>query len=143
MSKTKKEIKKELLEIFKPYYHDWMNYIVDNEEITYHHIKKEEDGGEYSLDNGALLTHRAHDYLHYIEKVDSDIYKEINKVFKEINESREKPTYNQKLKIELLLFEFELKNCDRIIKKKERIEKKRRPKEATLRRIRCQLGEEI
>ena len=143
MSRTRKEVKKELLEIFNPRYHDWMNYIIDNEEITYHHIQKEEDGGEYTLDNGALLTHRAHDYLHYIEKVDSDIYEEINKVFKEINESREKPTYNQKLKIELLLFEFELKNCDRIIKKKEKIEKERRPKEATLRRIRCQLGEYV
>ncbi len=141
MHESRKEIRKELIETFKPLYYDWMNYKVLNEDITYHHIVKEENGGPYSLDNGALLTHRAHDYLHYIEKIDYDTYNEINMALKEINESKCEPSYNMRLKIELLLFLFELKNCDKIIKKKEKIESKRRSKEATLRRIRNQLGE--
>lgn len=141
MSQYKKQIKQSMIEMFNTFHYDWMNYIIFNEIITYHHIEKEEDGGLYTIDNGALLTHRAHDYLHYIEKIDTGLYEDINKVLKEINNSKCEPSYNQRLKIELLLYEFELKNCDKIIKKKEKIESRKRAKEATLRRIRTQIGE--
>lgn len=132
------EIKREMIEIFDPLKHDWMNYLV-NDDLTYHHIVKKENNGKRSIDNGALLTQRAHTYLHYIENIDIDLYDKINDVFKEINAQRKAPNFNQKIRIELLLFEFELLHCNKIVKKKEN-RGKDRYKIATLRRIKSQLG---
>ena len=143
MNENNKDVRSKLFNMFYPMDHDWMNYVILDDILTFHHIIKEEDGGNYVVDNGAILTQRAHTYLHYIEKIDKDIFNEINIVLKRINESRQEPSYNDRLKIELLLYEFELKNCDRIIKKKEKIKKNDRAKVATLRRIRSQLGENI
>ena len=69
-----KEITKEMLKIYKPYSNlDWMNYRLVKKDLTFHHIKKREDGGEQIIENGALLMPIAHQYLHIIE------YKDINK----------------------------------------------------------------
>lgn len=127
-----KHTKIAMINIYKTYEYDWMNFLINND-LTYHHIKKEEDGGLYTIENGALLTDRAHAYLHRIERVDYEIYKEINKVFKQINIQRDEPNDSQKLKIQLLLLKYELKNADKLIKRKEKLGKNRRYV-ATLRR---------
>ena len=100
---------------------------------------KAENGGKITIDNGALLTQRAHNYLHLIERIDIDIYNRINVVLKEINENKSEPTIIQRKKIDLLLYEFEVKNADRIIKKKERLGK-RRVLKAHEKRIKSQMG---
>ena len=60
---------------------------------------KAENGGKITIDNSALLTQRAHNYLHLIERIDIDIYNRINAVLKEINENKSEPTIIQRKKI--------------------------------------------
>ena len=96
-------VKSEMIDIYKLGKYDWMNYKINEEDvITFHHIIKVEDGGEYIKENGALLTERAHEYLHYIERVDKKIYQLINKVFLDINEQMSPPNMAQRNMIELL-----------------------------------------
>lgn len=115
-----KEVKKDMILIYNTTEYDWMNYKIDEEDvITFHHIIKKENGGEYTLDNGALLTERAHSHLHFIEQVDKEIYDRINEVFLDINNQMCEPNYIQRNMIELLLMKFEIENADRIISKKE------------------------
>ena len=133
------KLKEEMIKIYKTYTLDGMNYLIINNDITYHHIIKEENGGKVTYDNGALLTRRAHNYLHLIERIDIDIYNRINEVLKEINNNKKEPTNLQRQRIDLLLYEFEIKNVDKIIKKKENLGKKR-TSTAHKRRIKSQMG---
>lgn len=132
------DVKALMIEIYETYKYDWMNFKIDDEEVTYHHIIKEENGGKVTLDNGALLTSRAHEYLHMIERMDLDIYEMINKIFKDINDQKHAPTYKQRNVINLLLFEFETKNADKIIRKSHKLGKKR-IEVATNKRLKLQL----
>lgn len=132
-------VKEEMMKIYNTYTLDWMNYFVKENDITYHHIVKAEDGGRVTIDNGALLTQRAHNYLHTIERIDIDIYNRINTVLKEINESKQEPTRFHRQRIELLLYEFEVKNANKLIKSKEKTGKKRIIT-AHKRRIKSQMG---
>lgn len=127
------ELKNKIIDIYNIYDYDWMGYKIDND-LTYHHIIKKEDGGLITLDNGVLLTDRAHIYLHKIERIDKEIYIKINKIFKEINDNKLPINNKQKAKIHLLMLIFEIKNADRLIKKKEGFGKVRK-KEAINRRI--------
>ena len=106
-----KEIKKEMLKIYKPYSDlDWMNYKLIKSEITFHHIIKREDGGRRDIENGALLMPIAHQYLHLIEYKDINTYIAINKMFEYINRQQHEPTMEQREIIEYLLREFEEKH---------------------------------
>lgn len=101
-------LKKEMLKIYKPLSHlDWMNYTLVKRDVTYHHIIKQESGGERTIENGALLMPIAHQYLHLIECKDNDTYVAINKIFKYVNEQRHEPTREQRDIVEYLLGEFE------------------------------------
>ena len=137
-----KNIKEDMIKIYKTYNLDWMNYIITDNDLTYHHIVKIEEGGKTTIDNGALLTQRAHNYLNTIEKTDIDIYNRINEILKEINNNKSEPTKIQRQKIDLLLFEFEVKNVDKIIKKKEKLGKNRTTV-AHMRRINSQCATNI
>ena len=100
------KVKEEMIKIYNTYTLDWMDYYVEENDLTYHHIVKAENGGKITIDNGALLTQRAHNYLHLIERIDIDIYNRINAVLKELNENKSEPTIIQRKKIDLLLYEF-------------------------------------
>lgn len=103
-----KAITREMLKIYKPYSDlDWMNYKLVKKDLTFHHIKKKEDGGEQSIENGALLMPVAHQYLHIIEYKDFDTYVSINKMFEIINKQLSEPTQEQREIIEYLLRQFE------------------------------------
>lgn len=102
-----KEVTRELIKIYKPLNLDWMNYkVIRPSDITYHHIIKKEHGGLYTLENGALLTSTAHQYLHIIEYKEIKIYDMLNKMFEIINKQRHAPTQEQREIIEYLLNEF-------------------------------------
>ena len=133
------KVKEEMIKIYKTYTLDWMDYYVEGNDLTYHHIVKAENGGKITIDNGALLTQRAHNYLHLIERIDIDIYNRINAVLKEINENKSEPTIIQRKKIDLLLYEFEVKKADRILNKKEKKVKNIDVK-AHKKRIKSQMG---
>lgn len=102
-----KEVTKELIKIYRPIGLDWMNYRVTRQNpVTYHHIIKKENGGLYTLDNGALLTTTGHQYLHIIECKEIKLYDMLNKMFEIINRQRTAPTEEQREIIEYLLNEF-------------------------------------
>lgn len=87
---------------------DWMNYrIVRKQDLSFHHIVKKEHGGKATIDNGALLTINAHNYLHIIEQKDITTYAYINKMFEIINKQLHEPNQDQRFVIEYLLKEFE------------------------------------
>lgn len=106
-----KGIKKEMLKIYVPYSNlDWLNYKLVEKEITFHHLKKKEDGGKAEIRNGALLMPIAHQYLHLIEYWDIETYITINNILKYVNFQRYEPTTEQRCMLEYLLCEFERKH---------------------------------
>lgn len=107
---------------------DWLGY--DNDEkYSFHHIKKQCDGGEKIISNGALIHTSSHSYIHTIEHYDLDRYIYINTILKAINEQKYMPNKEQleQIKLALLGFqnEYEGKVSSRgkpIIKKEYRID---------------------
>lgn len=58
---------------------------------TFHHIKEERKGGLYIIDNGAILTKKAHTLLNYLEINEPKRYDEFQKLFKYLNKTEEPP----------------------------------------------------
>lgn len=83
-----------------------MGYTLDKD-ATYHHIVKKCDGGEETIENGAVLNPYAHEYLHIIEYKDIETYIAINKILKIINSQKDKPNVEQLKIISTLLSMFE------------------------------------
>lgn len=103
-----KEITKEMLRIYEPVSKlDWMNYKLVKSKLTYHHIIKREHRGLMTIENGALLMPKSHEYLHIIEYKDRDLYKGINDIFMMVNDQGYEPDLNQRQTIEYLLQYFE------------------------------------
>lgn len=106
-----KKIKKEMLQIYKPYSHlDWLNYKLVKKDVTLHHIIKRENNGLLEISNLALIMPSGHQYLHIIECKDLNTYIAINKILKLINNQEAEPTRDQREIIEYLLQEFEYKH---------------------------------
>lgn len=86
---------------------DWMGFTIDKiTSLTFHHIIKAENGGKYAADNGAILTKRAHDFLHCIEGKDIKIYNEINRLFKIINLKQGINVKDELEQIKFLILEY-------------------------------------
>src|SRR5690554_4932292 len=91
-----KPITKKMVRIYKCVDDCWLGYkITKSNYLTFHHIKKAEHGGLYTLDNGALITNIGHNYLHTIEYKDLEIYLRLNQFMKAINEQGHAPTKKQ------------------------------------------------
>ena len=101
-------VTKELIHIFKDTDNlDWMNYkITRSNSLTYHHIQKKSNGGEKTFENGALLTRKAHTYLHVIEGKETVIYNAINGLLKLINLQGFPPTEDQRRLMNYLMDMF-------------------------------------
>ncbi len=77
------------------YYLDWMGYSIDEENTpSYHHIiksstlKSENKDSNPTLENGAYLGVQSHYVLHYIEKIDIELYNAWNYLFLLINKMK-------------------------------------------------------
>ena len=91
--------------IYNPDGYDWMNFKeVKGNLFTYHHIKERRNGGHKTIDNGAILTHKAHDLLNMLEVRCPDIYNELQSIFKRINASHLPPTNDIIKEIDLILY---------------------------------------
>lgn len=118
--------------------YDFMGYTVDRKQsLSFHHLivpkrdcKEQGLGRGYLRWNGAILVQEtSHDYLHYIELVDRDIFLEITREMIEENVSGKLNIDNlRRIRNLLLYFEYE---HDRDVKangkpgiKKEYIEKR-------------------
>lgn len=84
-----------MLQIYKPLEigKDWLNYkIVRVQDLTYHHIKEKRNGGKRTLENGAILIKRSHDYLNYLDYCHHRYYRDLNDMFKWLNMTMKPPT---------------------------------------------------
>ncbi len=101
-------------DIFDPNGFDWMNFVLSKKNpYTYHHINEEHNGGVKSIDNGAILTRKAHDLLNILEKFCPDAYDDLQKVFMRIN-GEKKPLTNEIIKeIDQILYRV-LISCEYI-----------------------------
>lgn len=117
---------------------DWMGYgVTPDNTLTYHHIIKVEDGGDASIENGAILTSRAHSRLHSIEVLDPKLYEEYQYWFRLINDMQCPPTfevmqimYNLKDRLEYDISnkkQIKEQNRSLVMKPKEKIPNKKSP----------------
>lgn len=97
---------------------DWMGYELVTR-FDYHHIIKKEDGGKITRQNGAILEHVGHQYLHIIETKDYERYVFINMILKQINQQGHMPTQEQLIVINYVLDMFEREHCSDRNKKGE------------------------
>lgn len=102
-----KKIVVDMIRIYKVTDRDWMSFkICSTRSLTYHHILKVEDGGKTTINNGALLTKRAHDFLHCIEYNEFKIYSEINDMFRIINNNVQKCSKDELEHIRFLIIKY-------------------------------------
>ena len=84
-----KRVLRIMIDIFQPEGIDWMNFALSkNNPYTFHHIVEKSKGGDKSIDNGAILTRKAHTFLHTLENVCPDAYQDLQNVFVKINETK-------------------------------------------------------
>lgn len=82
----------------------WMGYKVsDRNPYTFHHIKKDCNGGRRNLENGALLSIYAHKDLNEIERKLKQYYIELNKLFRMLNDTKAPPTMEYYIEINRIL----------------------------------------
>lgn len=105
-------ITRDMIKIYNLDHTCFMGYKLNHNNATFHHIVKKENGGLLTIDNGAVLTDIAHNYLHIIEYKDLDIYIALNKMFQIINKQQDKPSKEQYQIINTLLAMFEEKHKD-------------------------------
>lgn len=90
----------------------WMGYEVkQNNPFTFHHIQKRCHNGKLEINNGAILTRNAHEFLHIIESRDLDMYEYINAILKEINVQGYMPIERQIKAIDSILNQFVKEHC--------------------------------
>lgn len=101
------DVLRKMIEIYKITDKDWMNFSISIENyLTYHHIDKKENGGLEDIKNGTILTKKAHDLLHMIEKRNNQIYIQINELLKEINNSNNLLDTSKKEQIVELIYKY-------------------------------------
>lgn len=113
-----------LIKIFKPDGFDWMNFALSKKNpYTYHHITESLNGGQKTIDNGAILTKRAHRLLHKLQVYCPDAYNDLQDVFRKINDSKEPVTQefvdeiDEILKKVLITKEYEFKTKEYSVEK--------------------------
>lgn len=100
------------LRVVKPQKYKGKKQYNKMQRLTYHHIKAKSEGGETTIENGALLNAENHEWLHKQDKKKQDV---INKMFIEYKKiadklrSREIPVVLEdiKPKIKVNAFTFE------------------------------------
>lgn len=79
----------EMIKIYKPGDIDWMSYsITVKNGLTFHHIIEQANGGITTIENGALLTKKAHRALNMLLSRDIVLYNDWNNFFTDLNESK-------------------------------------------------------
>ncbi len=85
-----------LIEIYKPIGIDWMCFqITRKNPYSFHHIKKQENGGLLIIENGAILSKKSHRLLNWLEEKYPLIYLDWEELFFIINKARNFKLYEQ------------------------------------------------
>jgi len=102
-----KRVLRIMIDIFQPEGIDWMNFALSkNNPYTFHHIVEKSKGGDKSIDNGAILTRKAHTFLHMLEKSCPDAYQNLQNVFVKINETKRPVTEDIINEIDDILYDI-------------------------------------
>jgi len=87
------QVLEELISIFGNPKADWMGYpVTANNRLVYRHIIEPSNGGEKTIDNGALLTRKGNDLLTRVKSCDDALYEEYLYWFRIINDSKKPPS---------------------------------------------------
>ena len=71
----------------------WMLYSFDKKNaFTYHHMLEQRKGGKTTIENGAILTFWAHQDLNQLDEHNKSMYRDLNLLFKELNDTGMPPT---------------------------------------------------
>lgn len=121
MAQSNKQIKSEMIKIYKinKLGFDFAGYTFNNKnELSYHHtIIPKRDGGLSTFENGSILNQQtSHDYLHYIELYDEEIFNLITKQLIEENLNQKIDIQNLRRIRDLLIY-FEKEHCSTRTKK--------------------------
>ena len=86
-----REIRERMLEIYGN--NCWMGYKLDRKNpFTFHHIFEQRKGGKDLITNGAILTRAAHNDLNQLDMHEKSLYRDLNLLFIELNETNLPPT---------------------------------------------------
>ena len=90
--------------IYNPSGFDWMNIkLTKHNKYTYHHIAERKNGGDDSVENGAILTAIAHNFLNVLEQYCPEAYNDLQNVFIRINASHVPPSYEIMSEVDQIL----------------------------------------
>lgn len=121
MNIDEQEMLKKMLIVFKPDGRDWMGIpITKNNVLSFHHIIKRKNGLTI-VDNGALLTKRAHRKLNILESHNNELFELWQNLFISINETMSPPNDEHKA----LMKEY-MQLTNECLYEKDQILKKRR-----------------
>ena len=97
-----KEIKDRMIEVYGP--NCWMGYRLDRKNpFTFHHIFEKRKGGKDLMANGALLTREAHCDLNQLDMHEKSMYRDLNLLFIELNETNAAPTIEYYTEVKKIL----------------------------------------
>ncbi len=91
-----------MCKIYGTYRVDWLGDKIHNN-LTKHHIVKQENDGENGISNYALLTTRSHKFLHYLEENHNDAYLALNALLLKVNRSCKPPTVEHYEKVKAII----------------------------------------
>lgn len=78
-----------MIEMYDPQDEDWMGFkYSENNYYTFHHIRERRAGGKAELENGAILTTYAHQFLNMLDSHYKKAYNDYQHIFREINKNR-------------------------------------------------------
>ena len=106
-----KRVLRNMIDIFQPEGTDWMNFSLSRSNpYTYHHIVEKSRGGDKSIDNGAILTRKAHTLLHTLEAICPEAYQDLQNVFVKINATKSPITQDIINEIDQILYDIFIGN---------------------------------
>lgn len=93
--------------------------VKQDSKFTFHHCIKKEYGGSNSIDNGAILTKEAHQFLNYLEINNYELYYLINCILIEISKGKQHPSNEQWKEIhDLIVQYYRIKSLEEIDEEK-------------------------
>ena len=77
-----------MIEVYEPNGEDWMGFkFAKDNTYTFHHIRERRKGGKAELENGAILTEHAHQFLNMLDNYYKDAYEDYHGIFRQINKN--------------------------------------------------------
>lgn len=87
--KTYSNVLTRMIDKYEPDDEDWMGFkLSNNNAYTFHHIRERRAGGKEEMENGAILTRFAHQFLNYLDLHNKRAYNDYQAIFRQINKNK-------------------------------------------------------